>query len=530
MNAGSVHSTAAPRSFGASLSAMMGICLVIMLIALDSTVVGTAMPRIIAELKGYELYTWTASAYLLTNAIMIPIMGRLGDLYGRKPFVLSAILLFTFASVLCAFSQSMIQLVLARGLQGIGGGMLTGVAFASISDLFPDRLQRVRWQAMLSATFGIATAIGPSLGGWLTEHAGWRSVFYVNVPVALLALPVVWRYLPHIVNHEGEDKSIDWLGALLMAVSITTLLLATEQGQAHGFGKPLFIGLALFAVITGILFIWHQHHSSAPIIPPRLFANRAVLQLGGLGALTGLVMFVLIYYSPLLLQGGFGLSPNASGLVMTPLLVMITVGSIINGRLISRLKKPERLVAWGQVLLLAGCFMLVKLHATTAHAFAMLAFGVCGLALGFQLPNLTLQVQAVVERRDTGIASALIQTTRMLGSMIGASVAGVIVNASFSRHVSSILDTAGIHSEPVRALLDTPQILIREQDQAVLSDLGKTLHFDSAQLLEHAREGLISGVHNAWLACAVIVVFAIFLALRLPHFALHAPDKIHTVE
>jgi EmrB/QacA subfamily drug resistance transporter len=516
---------AAPRSFGASLSAMIGICLVIMLIALDSTVVGTAMPRIIADLKGYELYTWTASAYLLTNAIMIPIMGRLGDLYGRKPFVLGAILVFTLASVLCSLSQSMLQLVLARGLQGIGGGMLTGVAFASVSDLFPDRLQKVRWQAMLSATFGISSAIGPSLGGFLTEHAGWRSVFYVNVPVALLALPVVWRFLPHIVHHEGDDRSIDWLGALLMSVSITALLLATEQGQAHGFTRPLFIGLSLLAIATGMLFVWHQHHSKAPIIPPRLFSNHAVRQLVGLGALTGLVMFVLIYYSPLLLQGGFGLSPNTSGLLMTPLLVLITIGSIINGRLIQRLKKPERLVAWGQVLLLVGCMLLLQINATTPHAFTMAAFGVCGLALGFQLPNLTLQVQAVVERRDVGVASALIQTTRMLGSMVGTSVAAVIVNASFSRHVSGILDTAAISSGAVRDLLDTPQILVREQDQTALVELGKSLHFDASQLLDHAREGLISGVHHAWVACALIVIFAIVLALRLPHFALHAPDK-----
>lgn len=518
---------ASPRTFAASLSAMIGICLVIMLIALDSTVVGTAMPRIIADLKGYELYTWTASAYLLTNAIMIPIMGRLGDLYGRKPFVLGAILLFTLASVLCGFSQNMIQLVLARGLQGVGGGMLTGVAFASVSDLFPDRLQRVRWQAMLSATFGIATAVGPALGGWLTEHAGWRSVFYVNVPVALIALPVVWRFLPHIVHHEGDDKSIDWLGALLLAVSVSALLLATEQGQAHGFGKPLFIALALLAAATGTLFVWHQHHSKAPIIPPRLFGNRAVMQLITLGALTGLVMFVLIYYAPLLLQGGFGLSPNTAGLIMTPLLVLITIGSIINGRLIPRLQRPERLVAWGQGLLLIGCMLLLQLHATTPHAFAMVAFGVCGLALGFQLPNLTLQVQAVVERRDVGIASALIQTTRMLGSMVGTSVAGVIVNASFSRHVGSILDASDLVSAPVRDLLDTPQILVREQDQVALVELGKRLNFDAAPLLAHAREGLITGVHHAWLTCAVIVLFAIVLALRLPRFALHAPDKSH---
>ncbi|GAA5169848.1 hypothetical protein GCM10025770_31930 [Viridibacterium curvum] len=283
------------RSFKASLAAMIGICLVIMLIALDATVVGTAMPRIVAELKGYELYTWTASAYLLSNAVMIPIMGRLGDLYGRKPFVLGAIALFTLASALCGLAQSMLQLVLARGLQGIGGGMLTGVAFASINDLFPDRQQRVRWHAMLSATFGIASAVGPSLGGWLTEHAGWRSVFYVNVPVALLALPVVARFLPHIVHPNDESRSIDWLGAVLLAVSIGALLLATEQAQMHGLMQTGFLTLMALSVLGGTAFVVHQRRSKAPVIPPRLFAIRAVRQLAGLGVLTGFVMFVLVY-------------------------------------------------------------------------------------------------------------------------------------------------------------------------------------------------------------------------------------------
>ncbi|GAB4056953.1 MDR family MFS transporter [Uliginosibacterium sediminicola] len=520
-----MNAAAAPRSFSASLSAMIGICLVIMLIALDSTVVGTAMPRIIAELQGYELYTWTASAYLLTNAVMIPIMGRLGDLYGRKPFVIGSILLFTLASALCGLSQSMLQLVLARGLQGIGGGMLTGVAFASVSDLFPDRIQRVRWQAMLSATFGISTAIGPSLGGWLTEHAGWRSVFYVNLPVALLALPVIARYLPHIMHHKGSDKSIDWLGALLLAASISCLLLATEHGQMHGFLQLQFIGLALAALAGGALFIWHQQHSRAPIIPARLFANRAVRQLTALGALTGLVMFVLIYYSPLLLQGGFDLSPKTAGLLLTPLLVLITVGSIINGRLISQLRRPERLIAYGQIGLLAGCLLLIQMHADSPQFVGMFAFGVCGLALGFQLPNLTLQIQAVVERRDIGVASALIQTTRMLGSMVGTSLAAVIVNSSYSRHVSSLLAAHDLHDAALDKLLDTPQILVRVQDQAALAELATRLHFAAQPLLDEIRVGLIKGVHHVYLGCAVVVLFAVMLALKLPHYDPHRSDK-----
>lgn len=516
--------TAASRSFAASMSAMIGLCLVIMLIALDTTVVGTAMPRIVAELQGYDLYTWTASAYLLTNAVMIPIMGRIGDLFGRKPFVIASILLFTLASVLCGLAQSMLQLVLARGLQGIGGGMLTGVDFASVNDLFPDRLQRVRWQAMLSATFGIATALGPWLGGWLTEHAGWRTVFFVNIPVAVVAFPVIARFLPHMVHSEEEDKSIDWVGALLLAVSIVALLLATEQGQMHGLLQPMFIGLMVAALIAGALFIWHQHHSVAPIIPPRLFANRAVLRLSAIGVFTGLVMFVLLYYSPLLLQGGFDLSPKTAGLLITPLLVTITIGSIINGKLIAHLRRPERLLMYGQIMLFGGCLFLIQMHADSDQRFVMFAFSLCGMALGFQLPNLTLQIQAVVELRDVGIASALIQTTRMLGSMVGTSLAAVIVNTSYSSHVDSVLSLHGLSDNTLTQLLNTPQILVRAEDQAAFARLATKLNFAAEPMLHEIRTGLITGVHNVYLGCALAIGCAVLLSLQLPHYDPHRRD------
>ncbi|MEC5397843.1 MFS transporter [Uliginosibacterium sp. H1] len=514
---------AAPRTLRHSLLAMIGICLVIMLIAVDSTVVGTALPRIVAELQGFELYPWIASAYLMTNAVLIPISGRLGDLYGRKPFVMASVIIFTLASVLCGMADSMLQLVLARGLQGVGGGMLTGVAFACISDLFPDRLQRVRWQAMLSATFGISTAIGPALGGWMTEHLGWRSVFYVNVPIAALAIPVVWRYLPQIVHHEGEDRSIDWVGAILLAVGVCTLLLATEEGPTIGFTSPLFLGLALAAIVVGVLFVRHQMGSRFPIIPARLFSNRAVRQLSLLGMMTGLMMFVLVFYAPLLLQGGFGLSPKAAGLVVTPLLVFITVGSIANGRLLPRLQKPERLIGWGLLLLMVGCLLLNLIRADSPQALSMLAFAMCGLALGFQLPNLTLHIQTVVEARDLGISSALIQTTRMLGSMLGASLAGVLVHLTYSNRITAALAQAGVSHAEVARLLATPQILIRGEDQAALQTLGQQLGFVPQALLDQARDGLIAGVHYAFLACALIALASFLLSRSLPPFVLHRP-------
>ena len=279
------------RSFFASLAAMVGISLAFMLIALNTSVVGTAMPSIVADLSGYALYQWSASAFLVGNAVMIPITGRLGDLYGRKPFVLASVLLFALASIACGASQTMVQLVLARACQGLAGGMLLGVASACVPDLFPDEVQRVRWQVLLSAGYGIALAVGPWMGGWLTENVGWRYVFYINLPVALAALLMVWVYFPHIVHHEGlvaGGRSIDWMGALLLLLAMGGLLGAAEYSQLHGFANFRALGLWVGTSVLTYGFFRHQYHTAAPIVPPEILDNQGARKLMLLGMLTGL--------------------------------------------------------------------------------------------------------------------------------------------------------------------------------------------------------------------------------------------------
>jgi len=501
-----------------SIAALAGISVVMVLIALDQTVVGTALPQMVAELQGFDLYPWVAAAYLLTNAILIPVTGRLGDLHGRKPYLLAAIALFTLASALCGLAGTMRQLVLARGLQGIGGGMLIGSAFASVSDLFPETLERVRWQVMLSAAFGIASALGPALGGWMTEHWGWRSVFYVNLPIGLVALPIVWRFLPWVVHAETTGKAIDWLGVLLLTLAMGTLLMVTETGERLGFASAAFWGLVSLSVAFGWLFLRHQRHTVAPIIPPHLFANTTVRRLGLLAALTGLIMFVLLFYSPLLLQGGFSLSPKDAGLLVTPLLVSVTVGSVISGRLISRVARPERLFSYGVLLLMVAMGMLCGVSASTPRQLMMVIFALCGLSLGFQLPNLTLQMQSAVGREDQGAASALIQTLRALGSMFGASLAGLAVNLSFSREAARTLALQGIQDAHVIRLFENPQVLLRAIDQEQLNNLGHRLGFDAVALLEHARLGLVTGIRAAFFGCVLLALISFFVSRRLPPF------------
>jgi len=512
--------TQSDRSFRASLAAIAGICLAFMLIAINTSVVGTAMPRIVADLRGYDLYQWSASAYLLGNAVMIPITGRLGDLYGRKSFVLTAVFLFALASVACAMSQTMLQLVVFRGLQGLAGGMLLGVASACVPDLFPDAAQRVRWQVLLSSSYGVALAVGPWLGGWLTEHVSWRFVFYVNLPVAVAALLMVWIFFPHIVHHEDKDRSIDWLGAVLLLLAICGLLASAEYSQGHGFASAMSLGMWVLTAFLTYSFFRHQYHTAAPIIPPKVLDDSGARKLMLLGVLTGLTMFMLIFYTPLLLQGSFGQSPNQAGLVMTPLLVCITLGSIVNGRLLPRLRRAERIVAWGQLGMLVSCLLLTQLEAHTPRGVMMLVFALCGISLGFQLPNLTLQIMAVAGRTNMGVAGALAQSTRMIGSMIGVGIASVLVNAFYAQQVLSALERFPVQNNALVKLLSSPQILIRQQDQEAMLALTRSLGLDAAPLLEAARQGLISGTHAAFLLCAVISGLSILISLRLPHYTI----------
>jgi len=503
-----------------SVVAMVGISVVMVLIALDQTVVGTALPQIVAELHGFGLYPWVAAAYLLTSAILIPVTGRLGDLHGRKPYLLAAIALFTLASALCGLAGSMLQLVLARGLQGIGGGMLVGSAFASVCDLFPETFERVRWQVMLSAAYGIASALGPAIGGWMTEHLGWRSVFYVNLPVGLIALPVVWYFLPWVRHGEKQGKkAIDWLGVLLLTLAIGTLLTTTEMSESLGFGSLRFWGLVALSILLGGLFLLHQRNTPAPVIPTHLFTNATVRLLGVLAALTGLIVFVLLFYAPLLLQGGFSFSPKEAGLVVTPLLVSITVGSIVNGRLIPRVERPERLFSYGVVLLIISIGLLCCATDSTPRQSLMLIFALCGLSLGFQLPNLTLQIQSAVGQEDQGASSALIQTLRTLGGMFGASLAGLIVSLGFNRGAASTLANEDIKNVEVVRLLESPQLLLRVADQEQLANWGQRLGFDASGLLEHARLGLVTGIREAFLCCLLLALISYFVSRKLPPFA-----------
>jgi EmrB/QacA subfamily drug resistance transporter len=514
------HSSGQVLPFRESLLAMLGVSFVTMLVALDQTVVGTALPTIVSELRGFELYAWVATSYLLTSVITVPIFGRLGDYYGRKPFLIASILVFTAASVLCGVANSMLFLVIARGLQGIGGGMLVGTAFACIPDLFPDSVVRLRWQVLMSSAFGIANAIGPSLGGFLTQYYGWRSVFYVNLPVGLVSLIFVLRYLPHLRNvvHESRMR-LDWPGALLIAVTLGSLQLFVERLPKHGLLSFSALGLLGVAVAAAwALWRWERRFPQA-ILPIDMFRNPSLNALFTLAVLGGFTMFSLLFYAPLLFQGGFGMSPNEAGLVITPLVVFITIGSIANGRIVSRIRNPNLMLYIGFAMIAAACLAVVVATRSTPRPLLMSLMIVGGLGLGFVMPNLTVFAQQTAGREHLGIATALLQSLRMIGGMFGTALTGTMVTHLYASGVRNALEAnQAMHWLPQLA---DPQILInREAEATLIGDLTHAGH-NGALLLESARVALVSAIHLGIAVAGVVALVSVWQTRRVPPIRLH---------
>ncbi|MGC0154072.1 MDR family MFS transporter [Chromobacterium vaccinii] len=515
---------AAALDFRQRLMAMLGLCCVLIMVALDQTVVGTAMPTVVADLRGFALYAWVGTAYLLTSVITVPIFGKLGDDHGRKPFVLTAIVLFTAASALCGLAQDMPQLVLARALQGVGGGMLVATTFASVPDLFPHTRERLRWQVMLSASFGLANAVGPSLGGFLTEYFGWRWVFYVNLPVGAVSLWFVWRYLPVIRHAQRPSSRLDWQGAMLIALFLGSLQLAVEW-LPQGKPAPLLAALAALSLAALLGLIWWEKRSPNPLLPPSMLTHRGLAPLFGLSLLMGFGMFAVMYYAPLMFQAGFGLSPNQAGILVTPLVVCITIGSMLNGRIVQRLRHPTRLLALGLLMFALTAALLSRATPATAHALIIADMVVGGLGLGLLMPNLTIFVQQLAPRQQLGVSTAMLQSTRMIGGMLGTAVMGAVVSHHFQRGVAALVAGDARGGDWLRWLAD-PQTLLNAASLAQFRAAAAAAHPDA--LLAATRLRLVDAIHfSQWLVAAVLLL-GLWLVRKVPAIQLTAaPEPRH---
>jgi len=416
---------------------MVALLLVLLLAALDQTIVSTALPRIATDLHGLNKLSWVATAYLLTSAVTTPIYGKISDLFGRKKVFQFAIIIFLAGSMLCGISQSMDQLVVARALQGIGAGGLMSLVLAIVGDVVPPR-QRGKYMGYFGAVFGLSSVAGPLLGGFLTDSLSWRWIFFVNLPLGIVALSAVTSRL-HLPVYKQSHK-IDYLGAGLLSAGSACLLLGTVWGgTAYAWASAQIIGLFSAGIIFALAFVVCEHWATQPIIPLRLFRNDIFTVSVLLSLLSGIAMFASILYIPLYQQVVRGYSPTKSGLLMLPLVIGLLATSIIAGRFMSKWGRYKVFPLIGTLVLAAGLWLFSHLTLTTSEWVVALWMVVVGMGLGSFMQVMTLAIQNAVDRKDLGTATASATFFRSMGASLGGALFGAVLTNRLTYHLLELV-------------------------------------------------------------------------------------------
>lgn len=406
------------------------------LAALDQTIVGTALPKIISDLNGLNEIGWVVSAYLLAAAVATPITAKLSDIYGRKVMFFVNVVIFLIGSLVCGLSDSMTMLIVGRAIQGVGGGGLLAGAFTIIGDIFPPR-ERGKWIGLLGATFGIASVIGPTLGGWLTDNLSWHWVFLVNLPVGLAAMAIAAHALPNI-KRDFAGK-IDWLGAVGVAATVIPFLLALVWGGVdYAWTSPQILGLFAMSLICLPIFVWIESRASDPILPLRLFKERTFSLGNMIVMLAFLSLFGAVLYIPIFVQTVQGSTATNSGLILLPLMAANVVANISAGQFVSRTGRYKGLVMLSLLTTAAGMFVLSTLEYNSANSKVILGMVLVGLGLGPSFSVIPTMIQNAFPNRDLGVVTGAVTFFRTVGGAIGASLLGAVFNRVLQDKLASI--------------------------------------------------------------------------------------------
>jgi EmrB/QacA subfamily drug resistance transporter len=504
--------------------ATIGVMLALLLAALDQTIVGTALPRIVAELNGLDRYSWLITGYLVASTVVVPIAGKLGDLFGRKPFLIVGMIGFVAASALCGVAQDMTQLIVFRIVQGLFGGMLFASAFTVLGDIYTPA-ERARIQGLFGAVFGLSSIIGPIVGGFLTDNLGWRWVFYVNLPVGLLGVLVVTAFLP-FVRTKASWRDIDFVGSAALAAGLIPVLVALSVAKDQGWTSFEVLGLLGFGLAMLVAFFVIEQRVKEPIVPFALFKNRAFAVSMIVGFFAALGMFGMIIFVPLELQGVLGASVTNSGLLLTPMMLGLIVASVLSGQLIPRIKHYHYLGTIGVALMMIGIYLLAQTTTATTQMSITIDIVMVGLGLGVTMPLYINAVQSALPMRYLGVGTSQIQFWRnvggtvssaVLGSILAQRLPGTIASEIAKLHLpSSFLSVLGKSAGNPNELLDPAQIAARKASlPAQLTPL-----YDQA--IHAVRQALALTLHDLFLIAIALSAIALVASLFMPDVPLRS--------
>ena len=514
----------------ARMEILAAVLLTMFLSALDQTVVGTALPRIVTDLSGNELYTWVVTIYLLTATVSGPIYGKLSDQFGRRPMIMIGVGLFLVGSLLCGLSQEMWQLILFRGLQGVGAGAIFPIALAVIGDLFSPR-ERGKYQGLFGAVFALASILGPALGGFLTDAISWHWVFLVNLPLGVVALGVLWRLLP-TVRHPERAHRIDYLGAATFTAALVPFLLGLTNAQSGEWTDPQVGGLILVGLAIGALFVWVESRAAEPILPLELFRNRTITASIIATFLITFGFFGAVIFIPRWFQFVLGSSATESGYQMLPLMLGVMGSSVLSGLIVARTGRYKWMTAGAMAVSVIGLVLLTGLRADTDVLTVWIWMFVAGLGIGPSFAVFTIVVQSAAAPRMLGAATSALTFFRQVGGSVGLAIAGTIFGTQLIDEIPRQLAANQVPQRVIDGVARTGESAQGELT-AVGVDLGQqilsTLPADARPTVEPFIGAIVDAIHQAfslaianamWLAVAGAAGAALVVTVLIPELTL----------
>ncbi len=498
---------------------VLGTMLALFTVGMDQTLVGTALPRVVASLGGLGLFPWVFTAFMVTSTTFVPLVGKLTDLYGRKPFYMAGVAILVVGSALCGASRNMEELIAFRAIQGLGAGAVMSIAFTVIGDLFAPA-ERSKYVGLFTGTFATASILGPLIGGALTDYVHWRWVFYVNLPIGLVVLAVLALGMPAL-RPIGQRRPLDWRGFLLMPAVIVPLLLAFSWGgDKFGWSSGPVLGLFAGAALALVAFTWAELRAEEPALPLHLFRNPVFLVASLVTVIIGVAMFGAISFIPLFVQGVKGATATNSGLVTMPLTLAMASASTIGGQVIARMGRYRWVTVLGLAVVPLAMFMFSRLDQGSPRLQVTLDMVMLGIGLGLAMPPLTLAVQNALPHRFLGISTSAIQFLRQIGAVMGVAIVGSQINAAFARELPARLPAEAQSLPPsVLAVVQQRDFLLSREALAGLQQqfqaLGPGGESLFQQVVEAARGALATAIGEGFFVAFAICISAFVVGLFL---------------